>query len=56
MDTIVMNHVMAVYQIPVIGRMVPVQILLDVNLDGSTVIKSVIKVYIKLFYFYKVNA
>jgi len=45
-----MNHVMAVYQIPVIGRMVPVQILLDVNLDGSTVMKSVIKVYI-LSYF-----
>ena len=56
MATIVMNHVMAVYQIHVTGRMVPVQIRLDVILDGSTVIKSVMKVYIKLFYFYKVNA
>jgi hypothetical protein len=56
MATIVMNHVMAVYQIPVTVRMVPVQIRLDVILDGSTVIKSVMKVYIKLFYFYKVNA
>ena len=55
MVTTVMNHVMAVYQIPVTGRMVHVQIRLDVILDGSTVIKSVMKVYIKLFYFYQVN-
>ena len=56
MATIVMNHVMAVYQIHVTGRMVHVQIRQGVILDGSTVIKSVMKVYIKLFYFYKVNA
>ena len=36
MDTIVMNHVMDVYLIPVIKYMVPVQIHLDVNLDGNT--------------------
>jgi hypothetical protein len=56
MATIVMNHAMAVYQIHVTGRMVHVQIRQGVILDGSTVIKSVMKVYIKLFYFYKVNA
>jgi hypothetical protein len=44
MVTIVMNHVMDVYLIPVIKNMVSVQIHLDVNLDGNTGKRSVIYV------------
>jgi hypothetical protein len=44
MVTIVMNHVMDVYLIPVIKNMVSVQIHLDVNLDGNTGRRSVIYV------------
>jgi hypothetical protein len=44
MVTIVMNHVMDVYLIPVIKYMVPVQIHLDVNLDGNMGRRSVIYV------------
>ena len=40
--TIVMIHVMDVYQIHVIVRMVSVQILLNVNLDGNLGNPSVI--------------
>jgi hypothetical protein len=42
MVTIVIYHVMDVYQIHVIVSMVSVQILLDVNLDGNLGNKSVI--------------
>jgi hypothetical protein len=42
MVTTVMNHVMGVYQMPVIRNLVSVQILLDVNLDGNLVKRSVI--------------
>ena len=39
--TTVMNHVMSVYQIPVVRNLVPVQILLDVILDGRQDMRSV---------------
>jgi hypothetical protein len=42
MVTIVIYHVMDVYQIHVIVSMVSVQILLDVNLDGNLGNQSVI--------------
>ena len=42
MITTVMHRVMDAYQMPVIRCMVSVQILLDVNLDGSLDMRSVI--------------
>ena len=39
--TIIMNHVMGVYQIPVVGNLVSVQVLLDVILDGRQDMRSV---------------
>jgi hypothetical protein len=44
MVTIVINHVMGVYLIPVIRNMVSVQIQLDVNLDGSTAAQIAVEV------------
>jgi membrane-bound inhibitor of C-type lysozyme len=44
MVTIVINHVMDVYLIPVIKNMVSVQIHLDVNLEDSMDRRSVIYV------------
>jgi hypothetical protein len=44
MVTIVINHVMGVYLIPVIWNMVSVQIQLDVNLDGSTAAQIAVEV------------
>jgi hypothetical protein len=42
MVTTVVNRVMGVYQMPVIRNLVSAQILLDVNLDGNLVKRSVI--------------
>ena len=39
--TTVMNHVMGVYQIPVVVNLVSVQVLLDVILDGRQDMRSV---------------
>jgi hypothetical protein len=44
MVTIVINHVMGVYLIPVIRNMVSVHIQLDVNLDGSTAAQIAVEV------------
>ena len=44
MVTIVINHVMGVYLIPVIRNMVSVQIQLDVNLDSSTAAQIAVEV------------
>jgi hypothetical protein len=53
MVTIVIEHVMGVYQILVIRSMVSVQILLDANLDGNLDIQSVMRVlYMFCFYLF----
>jgi len=53
MGTTVTNHVKGVYQMPVIRKMVSVQILLDANLDGNLDIQIVIRVlYMFCFYLF----
>ena len=48
MVTTVMNHVMDVYQTPVLENLVSAEILLDVILGGSLDMRSVIQVLLKV--------
>ena len=48
MVTTVMNHVMDVYQTPVLENLVSAEIILDVILGGSLDMRSVIQVLLKV--------